>query len=104
MFQINTNEYRLALLGERKNKERFVSIVEVQTSGRVLALGEELSSYDKASMLGKGISNIAPLASPATSRGEADLLVFSNIVRKLKVEDNGGVLKPTSGRVQESYL
>ena len=101
IFQINTNEYRLALLGERKNKERFVSVVEIQTSGRVLALGEEQSSYDKASMLGKGISHLAPLApAPANARGEADLLVFSNIVRKLRVEDNGGVMKPTSGRVQ----
>ena len=97
---MNPNEFRLALLGERKNKERFVSIVDVQTTGRVLALGEELSSYDKASMLGKGVSHLTPLTmATSAARGEADLLVFSNIVRKLRVEENGGVMKPTSGRV-----
>ena len=87
------------MIGERKNKERVVSLVEVITSGRVLALGEELSSYDKASMLGKGVSNLTPL-SPPNCRGEADLMILSNIVRKLRVEENGAVMKPTSGRVQ----
>ena len=32
IFQINAGEYRLALLGERKNKERFISVVEVDVS------------------------------------------------------------------------
>ena len=97
IFQVSTNEFRLALLGERKNKERFISVVEVVTSGRALSLGEELSCYDKASMLGKGVSHIVPF--PIGANGETDLLAFSNIVRKLKIEENGAVLKPTSGRV-----
>lgn len=97
IFQVSTNEFRLALLGERKNKERFISVVEVVTTGRVLSLGEELSCYDKASMLGKGVSHIVPF--PIGVNGEADLLAFSNIVRKLKIEENGAVIKPTSGRV-----
>lgn len=97
IFQVAPNEFRLALLGERKNKERFISVVEVVTSGRVLALGEEMSMYDKASMLGKGVSHLAPF--PMGQNGEADLLVFSNIVRKLRVEEHGAVIKPTSGRV-----
>ena len=98
LFQVTATEYRLAVLGERKNKERFVAVVEVATAGRVLAIGEELAMYDKASMLGKGLSHIA--AFPGGHNGEADLLTFSNIVRKLHVEEAGAVLKPTSGRVQ----
>jgi len=97
IFQISPGNFRLGLLGERKNKERFVAVVDVLSSGRVLALGEELGLYDKASMLGKGISNLTAFQTPVN--GEADLLVFSNIVRKLKVEENGSVIKPTSGRV-----
>ena len=97
IFQVNPGEYRLAALGERKNKERFVSVVEVDVSGRRVVLGEELGSYDKASMLGKGLSHLA--AFPSGQNGESDVLVFSNIVRKLKIEDRGAVIKPTSGRV-----
>lgn len=91
-------DVRIALLGERKNKERFVSIVEVLTSGRSLSLGRELTMYDKASMLGKGLSHIV---SPnwTGQLGEADVFVVGNILRKMKVEENGSVLKPTSGRV-----
>ncbi len=98
LFQVTPSDYRLAVLGERKNKERFVAVVEVVSSGRVLGLGEEMSMYDKASMLGKGLSHIAAL--PGGQNGEADLLTFSNIVRKLHVEEAGASLKPTSGRVQ----
>jgi len=97
IFQINAGEYRLALLGERKNKERFISVVEVDVSGKGVVLGEELCSYDKASMLGKGLSHVAALS--AGQNGETDVLVFSNIVRKLKIEDRGTVIKPTSARV-----
>ena len=95
LFQLKTGDFRLLLLGERKNKERFVSVVEVHTAGRTLALGEEMCTYDKANMLGKGVSHIASLE----SNGDTDILVFSNIIRKLKVEDGGGIIKPTSGRV-----
>jgi len=97
VFQVSPNEYRLALLGERKNKERFVSVVDILTAGRVLGLGDELAMYDKANMLGKGVSHIAPF--PPGSGGESDLLVFSNIVRKLRIEESGRMIKPTSGRV-----
>ena len=98
IFQTSPTDFRLGLLGERKNKERFVSVVSLETAGRSLSLGEELSLYDKASMLGKGMSHLTAIPS-ATKQGEADLLVFSNIVRKLKVEEGGSVIKPTSGRV-----
>jgi len=91
-------DVRLALLGERKNKERFVCIIEVVTSNRSLSLGKELAVYDKASMLGKGLSHIVS-CNWTGQVGEADVFACGNILRKLKVEDNGSVLKPTSGRV-----
>ena len=87
-------ELRLGLLGERKNKERFVSIVEVVTNtGRSLSLGCEMSVYDKASMLGKNLTHL-------TSCGSGDIFSCGNLIRKLKMEDGGSVLKPTSGRAQ----
>jgi len=91
-------DVRLALLGERKNKERFVCIVEVLTKGRGLSLGAELSTYDKTSMLGKGLSHITS-SNWSGQIGEADVFVVGNILRKMKIEENGCVLKPTSGRV-----
>ena len=84
-------EVRLALLGERKNKERFVVLVEVMVGGRGLSLGRELAVYDKASMLGKGLTHIT-----AT---EADVFTCGSLIRKLRMEEGGGVLKPTTGRV-----
>ena len=91
-------DVRLAVLGERKNKERFVSILEVVTSGRSLSLSREMAVYDKASMLGKGLTHIA--ASPGQP-GESDVFTCgSNLIRKLKMEDGGSLLKPTTGRVQ----
>lgn len=86
---------RVALLGERKNKERFVSVVAVVVAGRALALGEELSSYDKVAMLGKNLSH---LAAGAPEAGGEDLYVFGSIVRKLRVEEEGRVVRPTAGR------
>jgi len=98
IFATSPADVRLALLGERKNKERFVCIVEVVTSSRSISLGRELAMYDKASMLGKGLSHI--VSSIWTGHmGEADVFTCGNILRKLKVEDDGSVLKPTSGRV-----
>ena len=85
------SEVRLALLGERKNKERFVVLVEVMVAGRGLSLGRELAVYDKASMLGKGLTHIT-----AT---EADVFTCGSLIRKLRMEEGGGVLKPTTGRV-----
>jgi len=98
IISTSTTDIRLALLGERKNKERFVSIIEVLTSGRGLSLGKELATYDKTSMLGKGLSHITN-CNWSGQMGEADVFVVGNILRKMKVEDNGSVLKPTSGRV-----
>ena len=42
---------RLALLFERKNKERVVCVVGVNTNGRSIVIGEELATYDKVIML-----------------------------------------------------
>ena len=42
---------RIALLFERKNKERVVSVVGVNTTGRSIVIGEELATYDKVIML-----------------------------------------------------
>ena len=50
-------------------------------------------------MLGKGLSHICSSSEVSKDEGEADLFVFSNIIRKLKVEDDGSTIKPTSGRV-----
>ena len=86
-------EVRLVLLGERKNKERFVSVVEVVTSGRSLSLSREMAVYDKASMLGKGLTHV-------TAAGESDVFTCGNLIRKLKMEEGGNVVKPTTGRVQ----
>ena len=90
LFQTGS-DVRLALLGERKNKERFVVLVEVMVTGRGLSLGQEMAVYDKASMLGKGLTHIT-----AT---EADVFTCGSLIRKLRMEEGGGVLKPTTGRV-----
>ena len=90
LFQTGS-DVRLALLGERKNKERFVVLVEVMVAGRGLSLGQEMAVYDKASMLGKGLTHIT-----AT---EADVFTCGSLIRKLRMEEGGGVLKPTTGRV-----
>ena len=42
---------RIALLFERKNKERVVSVVGVNTTGRSIVIGEELATYDKVIMM-----------------------------------------------------
>ena len=97
LLQTGSGEVRLAVLGERKNKERFVTVVEVVTTGRGLALGRELCQYDKTSMLGKSLTHITTSAWTG-HQGEADIFTAGNIIRKLKLE--GEVLKPTSGRVQ----
>ena len=92
-------EVRLLLLGERKNKERFVAVVEVVTANRALSLGREMAVYDKASMLGKGLTHIAATPGPNIQPGEADIFTCGNILRKLRMEEGGMVVKPTTGRV-----
>ena len=42
---------RIALLFERKNKERVVSVVGVNTTGRSIVIGEELATYDKVILM-----------------------------------------------------
>lgn len=97
ILETGAGELRLGALGERKNKERFVTVLEVVTTGRGLSLGRELCQYDKTSMLGKSLTHITASAWSG-QQGEADIFTCGNIVRKLKLE--GEVLKPTSGRVQ----
>ena len=97
ILQCGPGEVRLGLLGERKNKERFVSVVEVLTGGRAVTLGREVCQYDKTSMLGKALTHISSSAWSG-HQGEADIFTCGNIIRKLKLE--GELLKPTSGRVQ----
>ena len=93
LLETGGSDLKLVLLGERKNKERFVSVVEVITSGRGFSLcGEELCVYDKASMLGKNLTHLA------STHGSGDVFTCGNLIRKLKLED--AVLKPTSGRIQ----
>ena len=95
----SNQEVWLLLLGERKNKERFVAVVEVVTANQALSLGREMAVYDKASMLGKGLTHIAATPGPNIQPGEADIFTCGNILRKLRMEEGGMVVKPTTGRV-----
>ena len=45
----------LVLLGERKNKERFLAAHQVRYSGRNYEIGDEKSVFDKSNILGKGM-------------------------------------------------
>ena len=85
----------LVLLGERKNKERFLSSHLVsRTSRGVFEISEETSVYDKSNVLGKGISHLAS--------DQESIFTVSNLVRKIKLELGGSepILKPTSARAQ----
>ena len=84
----------LVLLGERKNKERFLSSHHVTRTGRGLfEISEETSVYDKSNVLGKGISHLAS--------DQESIFTVSNLVRKIKLEGaNEPILKPTSARAQ----
>ena len=44
----------LVLLGERKNKERFLAAHQIRYTGRSYEIGDELSVFDKSNILGKG--------------------------------------------------
>ncbi len=85
----------VVLLGERKNKERFLSAHHI-THGRTLELTEEISSYEKSNVLGKAVSHLATDASAE----EPTVFAVSNLLRKLKLEDGGTTLKPTPARAQ----
>ena len=39
------------MLFERKNKERVVTVVAVNTTGRSIVMGEELATYDKVALM-----------------------------------------------------
>ena len=39
------------MLFERKNKERVVAVVAVNTTGRSIVMGEELATYDKEALM-----------------------------------------------------
>ena len=39
------------MLFERKNKERVVAVVAVNTTGRSIVMGEELATYDKVALM-----------------------------------------------------
>jgi len=84
----------LVLLGERKNKERFMATHSLSFSGRSYVVGDELSCYDKSNVLGKGISQLA-------SAGDQDsVFTVSNLVRKIRVEGSDSILRPTTARAQ----
>jgi len=96
----------LVFLNERlKNKERSLTAHNIR-HGKVLELKEEFSAYDKVNVLGKGVSHIASVAggntAAADASGEAPTVyaVSSNLVRKLRLEDSGTNLKPTTARAQ----
>ncbi|CAB4056877.1 unnamed protein product [Lepeophtheirus salmonis] len=79
-----------------KNKERLLVAHNI-THGKVLELGEEYAFYDKANVLGKGVSHITPdLVSGESS--PPTIYSASNLIRKLHIEDNA--LKPTPARAQ----
>lgn len=82
-------------LVEKKNKERFLTAHNIK-HGKVLALDDEFSSYDKVNVLGKGVTHIA--ADPAST--EPTVYSVSNLLRKLRLEDSGTNLKPTTARSQ----
>ena len=86
----------LVMLGERKNKERFLSSHHVSRSSRgAFEISEETSVYDKSNVLGKGISHLAS--------DQESIFTVSNLVRKIKLEVGGSgepTLKPSSARAQ----
>ncbi len=57
---------------------------------------DESASYDKANVLGKGVSHLA--ADP--SAAEPTVYAVSNLVRKLRLEEGGSALRPTPARAQ----
>jgi hypothetical protein len=80
-------------LVEKKNKERYITAHNIK-HGKILALDEELSSYDKVNVLGKGVTHIAA----DVNAPEPTVYSVSNLIRKLRLEDGGSTLKPTPAR------
>ena len=77
----------LVVLGERKNKERFIATHPIKYNNRSYDLEEETAMYDKSNVLGKGIAKITAI--------NDSIFTVSNLIRKLKVD-----MKPTTARVQ----
>ena len=85
-------------LAERiKNKERCITAHNIK-HGKILELKEEFSSYDKVNVLGKAVSHISSYDEP--NEPPTVYAVSSNLVRKLRLEDAGTNLKPTTARAQ----
>ena len=85
-------------LAERiKNKERCITAHNIK-HGKVLELKEEFSSYDKVNVLGKAVSHISSYDEP--NEPPTIYAVSSNLLRKLRLEDAGTNLKPTTARAQ----
>lgn len=80
-----------------KNKERCLTAHHIR-HGKTLELKDEFSSYDKVNVLGKGVSHIGSTNDP--SEPPTVYAVSSNLVRKLRLEDAGTNLKPTTARAQ----
>ena len=87
----------LFLTEKIKNKERCITAHNIK-HGKVLELKEEFSSYDKVNVLGKAVSHISSYDDP--NEPPTVYAVSSNLVRKLRLEDGGTNLKPTTARAQ----
>ncbi len=95
--QDGTSGASVVLLAERRNKERLLVSHHLRHAGKALSMdAEEFTSYDKGNVLGKGVTNIAadPRAPVPT------VYSVSNLMRKLRLEDAGTSLRPTTARVQ----
>ena len=87
----------LFLTEKMKNKERSITAHNIK-HGKILELKEEFSSYDKVNVLGKAVSHISSYDDP--NEPPTVYAVSSNLVRKLRLEDGGTNLKPTTARAQ----
>ena len=87
----------LFLTEKIKNKERCITAHNIK-HGKVLELKEEFSSYDKVNVLGKAVSHISSYDEP--NEPPTIYAVSSNLLRKLRLEDAGTNLKPTTARAQ----
>ncbi len=88
----------LVLLTEKvKSKDRMLVAHHIRNTSKAITLDqEEFTCYEKANVLGKGVSHIAADAKAT----EPTVYSISNLVRKLRLEDGGNSLKPTPARAQ----
>jgi hypothetical protein len=91
----------LLLLAERKNKEKCLSAHHIShMHGQFFEVGEAVSCYDKSNVLGKGVSHVSAPESIGQDQDMPTIFTVSNLVRKIKLEDAGSLLKPTPARAQ----